>query len=445
MLIRFVVSNFLSFDDEQEFSMIAGNLKTHKDHVYDLPKLKILKSAAIYGANGAGKSNLVKAIEYLSDLIDSGVIARSINEKKFKLNPKSKDLPVTLEVEFYKDNKTYAYGISINSTVIQEEWLYETNVNKEDKLIFERKLVKNQKTSISVLEKYKKTQKERYLIELMEENLLKPNELLIGKSNYLKIKEVDILKDWNKTLSIIFPQSKFTDLIYSLAQSKKFKTFCNELLQTFDTGVKEVDTDEIDFDKFIAPMDEDEKNELLDGINEGTAALFQSPFGPVLVSPANGKFIARKAVSRHNDFDGKTINFDLDEESDGTQRLLDFIPAFSNLLNHESVIIIDEIDQSLHPVLLKALVSKIMKDSNTKGQFIFTTHESNLLDLEIFRQDEIWFIEKDKEAGSSNAYSLMAFKPRYDLDIQKGYLKGRFGAIPFLANLNDLNWSESYA
>lgn len=446
MLIRFVVSNFLSFDEEQEFKMIAGNLKTHKDHVYHLPKLNVLKAAAIYGANGAGKSNMVTAIEYFSNLIENGNMMRSINDRKFKLNPKNKDLPVTFEIEFFRDKKTYAYGLTLNNMTVEEEWLVETAVDKEDKLIFERKLTKHLKTSIKVADKYQKTQKDKYLFELMEERLLKSNELLISKSDDLKIKEIDTLKDWNSHLSIIFPRSKFMHLVHNLVTSKSFKTFSNELLQTFDTGVRELDTEEIDFEKFIVPMDEEDKEELMTSLQDGKAvALIESSVGPVLVSPEDDKFIARRVVSRHDSPDGKSVNFDLDEESDGTQRLLDFIPAFHSILNSQSVIIVDEIDQSLHPVLLKALIAKIMKDTNTQGQFIFTTHESNLLDLEIFRQDEIWFIEKDKKTGASNAYSLLVFKPRYDLDIQKGYLKGRFGAIPFLANLQDLNWKELYA
>ncbi|MBC7554628.1 MAG: AAA family ATPase, partial [Taibaiella sp.] len=104
--------------------------------------------------------------------------------------------------------------------------------------------------------------------------------------------------------------------------------------------------------------------------------------------------------------------------------------------------IVDEIDQSLHPALLYKLIQKIMADTETKGQLIFTTHDSNLLDLNIFRQDEIWFAEKDKMKGSTQLYSLNEYKPRYDLDIRKGYLKGRFGAIPFLANLDELNWHD---
>jgi AAA15 family ATPase/GTPase len=112
-------------------------------------------------------------------------------------------------------------------------------------------------------------------------------------------------------------------------------------------------------------------------------------------------------------------------------------------LFENSVVVIDEIDQSIHPSLLKSLIRKIMNEERMNGQLIFTTHESNLLDLDIFRQDEIWFAEK-KSTGETSLYSMSDFKPRYDLDVRKGYLNGRFSAIPFLGNLMDLKW-EQYA
>ena len=138
---------------------------------------------------------------------------------------------------------------------------------------------------------------------------------------------------------------------------------------------------------------------------------------------------------------GNLIDFEPEEQSDGTRRLLDLIPAIHYVSNKPAVFFIDEIDRSLHPTMVKELLRYFMEHP-AKGQLIFTTHESNLLDLEIFRQDEIWLTEKNK-LGATTIYSLSDFKPRYDLDIRKGYLAGRFGAIPFLGNLNDLNWEHA--
>ncbi len=122
-----------------------------------------------------------------------------------------------------------------------------------------------------------------------------------------------------------------------------------------------------------------------------------------------------------------------------TVRLLDFVPAFCDIITINKVFIIDEIERSIHPLLIKELIRKFSHDEKTKGQLIFTTHESNLLDQEIFRQDEIWFVEKDKN-GSTDLYSLNDFKEHKTIDIRKGYLNGRYGSIPFLGNLRDLNW-----
>lgn len=444
MFIRFVVSNFLSFNEEKEFNMLSGSFKTHKHHIYDIGKVNVLKAAAIYGANGAGKSNLIKAIEFLQEAVQDGKIAYSVNDKKFKLNKVNETKPISFEIEFAIDKKIYAYGVSFNHTSVVDEWLYESGINNDDKLIFERKISKSGKSSIKIANKYQKTQKQKLLIELMEDNLLKSSELFIGKSEELKIKEIKSARNFiESNIIIIHPSSKFQSLVPALTSSKRFNDFANTMLETFDTGVSELDIEIIDFEKYFGDDDESFKKDLIQQIDSGHNVLVNTNAGGVLVTKEQNKFIVKKVIANHLNNEGNKIPFDLTEESDGTQRLLDFIPAFDGILNSEMSFFIDEIDQSLHPALLKGLINKIMANENTKGQLIFTTHESNLLSLDIFRQDEIWFTEKNKKTGSSQIYSLSEFKPRYDLDIRKGYLKGRFGAIPFLANLEDLNWQIS--
>ena len=445
MLIRFVLSNFLSFDEEREFNMIASSsLKTHKHHVYKVGKVDVLKAAAIYGANGAGKSNFIKAIEFLIEAITDGGISKSVNTLKFKLNKINETRPVSFEIEFTILKKIYSYGVSFNSNVVVEEWLYESGINIEDKLIFERSIDNNTgNTVINVAEKFKKTNKQKLLIELMEERFLKPGELLLSKSKELEIEEVTTVKNYLlHNIVLIYPGSKYLGLVPALTTSKRFNAFANDLLQSFDTGVSELGIEIIDFEKYFGNDEDKLKKELLEIINNGESVSLKTEAGGVIVTKEKGKNIVKKVVAEHINNSGKKVSFDLDEESDGTQRLLDFIPAFDGVLQGEVAFIIDEIDQSLHPALLKALVEKLMKDETTKGQLIFTTHESNLLDLDIFRQDEIWFAEKEKKSSSTQLYSLSDFKPRYDLDIRKGYLKGRFGAIPFLANLEELNWQN---
>lgn len=443
MLIRFTVSNFLSFDEEVEFNMIAGSFKTHKHHVHDIGKIKVLKSAAIYGANGAGKSNLIKAIEFLQELVVEGQIDRSIDDSKFKLKPKNSEKPSTLEIEFIIKKKSYLYGFAIDGRTVVEEWLYETVPNSTDKMIFERKFVKK-KQRISFASKYKKSKKEKLLIELMEENLLLENELLIGKTDTLKIVEISNAREkLEKGLVIISPKSKAADFLFNFVTQKDFKNFSNQTISSFDTGIVELASDHQNFDSFFPNVDEETRSQLVSQLEEPDGISFLvDPDKATIITLKNGEPLVHSLNALHMDTEGNLISFPHNILSDGTQRLIDFIPLCHGLQSADTTFVIDEIDQSLHPTLLQSLVKKIMLNENLKGQFIFTTHESILLDMKVFRPDEIWFVEKDKSKGATQLYSLSEFKPRYDLDIRKGYLQGRFGAIPFMADLQELNWDQ---
>ena len=292
-------------------------------------------------------------------------------------------------------------------------------------------------------EKYRKTEKERLLIELMEENLLKNNELFLGKSDSLKIREISMVRTWfEHRLFLIFPETRFDNLVTAMVNMEKFERFVNETLETVDTGVAELGIETIQFDKFFGEADEKTKTAILNTLRVTDSIPYRYEDEVVVICRENNDIVVKRVISKHRDNNGHNIVFELFEESDGTQRLLDLLPAFYDTLELDITYIIDEIDRSIHPALLHKLTSKIMANETTKGQLIFTTHESNLLDLDIFRQDEIWFAEKDKITGSTQLYSLSDYKPRFDLDIRKGYLRGRFGAIPFLANVDSLNWHE---
>jgi uncharacterized protein len=445
MLIRFVVTNFLSFNEEREFNMLAGAYKTHKHHVYAAGKVDVLKAAAIYGANGAGKSNFIKAMAFLQNAVIEGRISTSIHHKKFKLDKTKINEPSVFEIEFFINKKIYIYGLSVHHLHIVEEWLYESGVSNEDKMIFERKQSPSGKPKIEFSDKFQKNKKAKLLVELMEDNLLKNNELLLGKTDILKMDALTMARQWiQNQFVIIFPNHKFNGLLGAIAASNPFKQFANELLQTFDTGVNTLEIEPIDFDTFFREQDKTEKTALLNQLESVEKDMFfDSPIGNVLITKINDKYWVQKIVALHKNTESTPIRFDLQDESDGTQRLLDFLPVFSDILTRDVTYVMDEIDQSLHPALLYALIHKIMADQTAKGQIIFSTHESSLLNLDLFRQDEIWFVEKNQQTGASQLYSLSEFKPRYDLDIQKGYLKGRFGAIPFLAPLENLKWNQN--
>jgi len=442
MLIRFVVTNFLSFNEESEFNMIAGSFKTHKHHVYNAGKVDVLKAAVFYGANGSGKSNLMKAIRFIQETVRDGGIAQPVDDKKFKLNKNNSKKPISFEVEFSIGNKIYSYGISLNHFEVIEEWLYESGITVEDKLVFERRLTETGETVIKMADKYFKTQKEKTLIELIKENLLQKEKLLLGLYNILKIDEITSVHDWFVTrLIVIFPGTEFQGILPLLLSSEGLKRHFDQLLKSFDTGINQLASAVIDFDKYEIDPKEKMTRKEIETQMKTVPFLINNETNSVIIWD-NGKLVVKKAISFHMDNMGNNVPFMISEESDGTKRLLDFIPALYNLLQQDYTYLIDEIDRSLHPSLLCAMITKIMADQTTKGQLIFTSHESNLIDFDIFRQDEIWFVEKDNKSGDTKMYSLSEFKPRYDLDIRKGYLKGRFGAIPFLAKLHDLNWDN---
>lgn len=439
MLIRFVVSNFLSFDEETEFNMLAGNFKQHKEHVYKVGKLKVLKAAAIYGANAAGKSNLIKAIDTLKDIVKIGELLPLMEKKKFKLNPLNQQKPIQFEIEFSIKNKVYAYGLSINKNKIIEEWLYESEIDKDDKIIFERKLNKKGKIHIQ-LGKKQLSAKEKLLVELLEDNLIKDNELLLGKYDILKIREITISRNWiEDKLIIIYPYDQPSTLLNSFIVEDEDKRKVENIIKLLGLGIENIQKELINADKYFGKnYDQQHFEDLIEGEDRG---VIHNDEKLLHILKIDNELYVEKILFLHNYIGGKAI-FEFEEQSTGTQRIIDFIPLFLILTLRDTVIVIDEIDQSIHVNLLYAFLKKNMANNEIIGQLIFTTHESNLLDLKIFRQDEIWFAEKDRQKGSTQLYSLSEFNPRYDLDIRKGYLQGRFGAIPFLADLEKLDWSN---
>ncbi len=418
--------------------MLTGDFETHKHHVYQTGKVEVLKAAAIYGANGAGKSNLVKAINYLQRLVKAGGIFEPIGSKKFKLDANLRQEPIRFEIEFHTNESLYSYGVGMGYNEVVEEWLY-----KGDVMVFERTPGESGKVSLKLAEEYKKTEKQKLLIELAQDNLLEGHELLLSKNKNLKITdELDVARGWIEGyIKIIYPLAKYEGLVQDILESEDIKTYMNESLGKFDTGVDSIDVKETRLNEFT-DINTNDKQKIIKAIGEDGNHLVQyrTKDGPILVGYEDGDYVAKKLTLQHSGVDGGPVDFMLSEESDGTQRLLDYLSAISAITDLPVTFIIDEIDQSVHVNLLKALLKKVMDDENTKGQLIFTTHESNLLDLNIFRQDEIWFAEKERKTGATHFYSLSEFKPDYGSDIEKGYFNGRFGAIPFLGNLETLNW-----
>ena len=446
MLVRFVVSNFLSFRKDVEFNMLTDNQKWHPEHIYTFKNFEILKTAALYGANGAGKSNLIKAISFLKKLVTRGDWNPVIDVKPFRLDPACETLPSSFEIEFVKNSRSYIYGLSLLNHSITDEWLFESEVGKADKKLFTRKTVDG-KTKIDLSFKYIKNEQDKIRIELYQNEFLKdytPFLKLISESKE-SFEEIKAAHDWFKeNLVIIFPRTRPSGLAERLNRSNDFKKFADNLICSFHTGISKIEVNQYDIDQFFGKDDKEVADQIKKELKiEKQIVPLRSPGTreELIAVLEGGKPVIKRVISKHANKEGKLFDFLIDEESDGTVRLFDLIPAIYSAIGGENSVIIDEIDQSIHPALLKELIKKFSSDNDTKGQLIFTTHESNLLDQEIFRRDEIWFVEKDKN-GETTLYPLSDYDVRADLDIRKGYLLGRFGAIPFLANLHDLKWDK---
>ncbi|MHB8136063.1 MAG: AAA family ATPase [Anaerolineaceae bacterium] len=434
MLIRFRVSNFLSFKDEAELSMIAGTTLNHPEHVLPLrnSKIDILRCAAVYGANASGKSNLIKAAEFAQKFIVNGIKRdEKISLKSFKLVSEYAKKPSKFEFEFFVSGKCYLYGFELTPTIVISEWLYEIKKTTE-KMLFERKTEPKNKVKIELGIKLK-SKTDQVFLEKFSEGTRNNQLFLVKCFEDENIHSFDAIVKWFIDLEFVFPTTKYKRFPIEVERGSKILKDITHFLQKFDTGVCRFETKEMNPEGVLP-------KEILDDIQSmenGYQAIINNSKGEFFLSRKDKdqeipKWSKIVFIHQVNDCESE-ITFDMDEESDGTLRLIDLIPM---LLLESKTILVDEIDRSIHPALIYRFVELFL--SNKKNsQFIFTTHEDHLLDQELLRRDEIWFVEKDQN-GASSLYSLEEFAPRKDLDIQKGYLMGRFGAIPLLGDCNFL-------
>ena len=450
MLIRLRVSNFLSFDKPEEFNMLTGEYRRLKNHVFTYKNINVLKFASVYGANGSGKSNLIFSLSAMKKIVaERGIDKYLINS--FKIHDFEKTLPPTqFEIEFISDNKAYIYGFEIVKHKVKGEWLYHSGLGeRKDNLIFKRtdrgKTIEVE-VNDSLLSSNKSDQVifNHYTKKVLKSNHLLLTTLLEGEVKSFK-KDIEAVWNWFNLLNIILPSGAPKWLLYDLVRDKEFEKFSNSILNKIDTGIKKLHIKTIPFDMFFG---EDDKKEAL-SLEQDLFEL-EDPIPldiDLLAIIEDGEAVIKRLYIEHIGFGDENL-FTFQDESDGTKRVIEYLVMLYSLIfgNNDAaksgdndLFVIDEIERSIHPCLIKALLEKLSKE-NIKGQMIFSTHESNLLDLNIFRPDEIWFSEKNPENGTSVYYPLSEFEVRTDFNVSNGYLNGRFGAIPFLGNLSKEHW-----
>ena len=446
MLIRAHIKNFLSFDEETALSLYPGKGPEQR-HVIREDKrddIPVLKTAVVYGANASGKSNLVKAMAFMKHFVTKGFSSqKGIRYEPFKLSS-YQDNPSKIEFEIKTNNTCYAYGADFNTEEVIEEWLVKLNKRSEQTIFIRKNLEDQVKVEF---DKVQFADKENEMFAHFTGRGTPRNRLFIleaQRRNLNFIHELNEVYDWfSNKLNVLFPDSRAKGLEFNLSEDKSLSESITQFLNYFKTGITELSSQKIDPETDIEELPDELVQDIMGELEAGRRITLSAPGNKrnyAFEKKKSGEIEAQKITAKHESNSGNNVFFGLDEESDGTNRLIDLIPALMDLSSSDSVYVIDELDRSMHPILTRKILEYFLTSSeNVASQLIVTTHESNLLDLNLLRRDEIWFVEKNKQ-NSSILYSLLEFKPRKETNITKGYLQGRYGAIPFLSNPEDLNW-----
>lgn len=444
MLIGFSVSNFKSFKETQSISFLASKIVRHKNHVAIRGNKRVLKSGLIFGANAGGKSNLIKAIEFSREIAVNGLDRVNLNKSHFRIENNMYNVPGVFEYRVLIDNIEYSYGIAISYVTkeIISEWLVKLNDFGKEVYLFNRNVDNDGKSNAETNYEFKDESdkiKMQFLLEGFCENvteayrkksILGDIALRVGDKEGI-FEEIRKVYEWLDNIIIVFPNSKYKALNEVAADDTR-RDFFSVLMKYFDTGIESVEgqSQEMDFDVILNdfPREDAEKIkiDISNEVNEHPTMMKIKDQVYVLRKDKNGNIIYNKLLLNHGNVNDL---FEYADESDGTKRLFDLLPLFFKGMT-ERAIFIDEIDRSLHTNLTREFLKlfyEFVEDTNC--QLIATTHDSNLLDLDLVRQDEIWFIRR-REDHSSEVFSLNRFKERFDKKIDKEYLLGRYGAIP---------------
>lgn len=411
MILQFKCKNHRSIKDEVVFSMAATNDSTHSNSLITFNDSHYLRCAEIYGANGSGKTSVLDGIAKMTAIIlnsNNHQPGDFIIRAPHKLS--KKEDPTTFSIIFEKNNTKYSYGFSYKETGIYNEFLYYWPGQKRAK-IFER--IENDFNFGDSFSKQGDNCKGR----------LKINQLLLS----LAAKETDI-----KEIADVFLFFK-NDLIVYPGEPNNWFDFSVEKLQN-DNDMKQ---------KFIDFM-----HTIGSDIVDIYPKFEQRILSEKELPPGLPQFIVSQILNKPTSVIDLKIDYgkfiiDINEESKGTQKLFKFLCPIIDILNSGKIFICDEIETHLHPSIIQKLLNAFLNNKFHNSQIIFTTHDTDLLDLDFIRRDQIWFTELKPETRSTDLYSLSELKNvRKDENIQKGYISGKYGAIPIVGNSNKSIFKE---
>ncbi len=402
MLLEFSCSNFKSIKEKVVFSMIAGSDDMFQSYLKDFGKYKILRSAIIYGANGSGKSNFLDAIAFMQNMVCTSINFQpgsGIFQSPHKLSPKN--MPSDFNIQFVRNEIRYAYGFSVNQMEIQDEYLYYFPKGRQVK-IFERDGI-----NINPGDRFKNAFS-------VSKEVLKENRLFLScAANFSSAKEVEEAFLFFKSDLVIYDPKINNWMQYSVSlmqNDDKLKQIFVSILQALGTGIKDVKVKLEKMKISDLPADVPLPDEL------------RKLFGD-----QEGDRVEAKVV-----YDQFEVDL-MSEESDGVRKLFQLICPIIDILNKGKVLICDEFEASLHESIVFQIVRLFHYYQKDKfAQLIFSTHDSSLLSSNLFRRDQIWFTQLNEERAT-DLYSLAEIKNvRKSENLEKGYISGKYGAIPML-------------
>lgn len=426
MIIELTVKNFLSFKNETVFSMLASNDTTYKEeNTFPINKKEhLLKCAAIYGANGSGKSNFLKALLFMKNFVTNSSRERNskepINVEPFRLNIVTENEPSLFEVCFIKKDIKYRYGFEVTKKEVISEWLFANYSSRESQLFIRKG--KNIKLGTKFKEGKNLNDKTR------------ENALFLSVVDQFNGEIAGQVIEWFKYLNIISGlNTELEHITVGILKNSKHVTSeasrkIINLIKGADIGIEDISLENKTF--HAGKLPNEIKDSPIDSLKELLDDFYDIQIEQIEIASFHKKF------DEANNF--KTMEkFDFSSESDGTKKLFGLAGALVDTLYNEGVLFVDEIESSMHVLLLEELIKLycIKNKDFERAQLIFTTHSTALLSTNLFRRDQIWLTEKDKY-GNSDMFSLLEFNEhiRKDASLEKNYLKGRYGGTPYIDN-----------
>lgn len=434
MLIDYSVQNYCSFNTRQELSMLASTSTKEECALNNLKEVNafgvknVLKSTAIFGANGSGKTNLAESLKKLQMLILGSLdsVGDSVARKilPFLLKDDYFDVPSEFEVTFLAEGNLYRYGIAISEGEIAEEWLYWTKSSRETLLFHrDRQTVNFNQRSFSEAKLFTKRDGETWLLEKTKEFVP-----FISVLSQFDGEKSSIVTSWFEKLNIIsgLTDRGFKDFTIELFEKNtNFRNWAIEILKSFQ--IYGLNIDEVER-SFPLPKGKNslESEDLKDALSK-------------LQGYLESKTVKQKKVDviKIDQVTGEHYSIPLSFESEGTRKLLYLLGPLYDVIINDEILFVDEFDNKFHTLLCKFIIDLYNKNNHGNSQLIITCHDTNLLTNELFRRDQIWFVEKN-DSNESELYSLVEYKEHYtrkDDSYSKDYLSGKYGAVPLFSSV----------